>query len=70
MSEPTGWSLLAWLGGGALVGAFAGGLALGVLAAAGGNDVGYVAGIGIVTGGFLGALVGGLWFFLKYTLGR
>ena len=71
--EPTGWSLLAWLAWGALVGALVVGLALGVLTAAAGDDAytaSYAAGVGLVGGGFLGALFGGLWFFLKYALGR
>jgi hypothetical protein len=71
--EPTAWSFLAWLVGGALVGALTGGLVLGVLVAVTGGDstaAGYAIGFGIIGGGFLGALVGGLWFFLKYALGR
>jgi hypothetical protein len=65
--KPTGWSLRAWLAGGAFVG-----VAFGVLAAATGDakSVGYAIGFGIVAGGFLGALVGGLTFFLKYALNR
>jgi hypothetical protein len=59
--------------GGVLVGALVGGLGLAVLVAAKGGDsnaIGYVMGFGIIGGGFLGALVGVLWFFLKYALGR
>lgn len=66
-------SLLPWAAWGALVGAVVGGVALAVMAALAFDDASaavYGLPLGIACGLFLGALLGGIGYIVKDSLGR